>query len=83
MNLAPSSFAGLIIGGRPSKTYIFPWVLDGLDIGPSVLEIGPGPGVTTDLLRTRVDRVPCVEIDRRSAIPCSAWCATMSPSPEC
>jgi SAM-dependent methyltransferase len=49
------------------ETYIFPWVLDGLDIGPSVLEIGPGPGVTTDLLRTRVDRLTCVEIDQRCA----------------
>jgi SAM-dependent methyltransferase len=49
------------------ETYIFPWVLEGLDIGPSVLEVGPGPGVTTDLLRTRVERLTCVEIDQRFA----------------
>ena len=30
----------------------------------TVLEIGPGPGVTTDLLRERVARLTCVEIDR-------------------
>jgi SAM-dependent methyltransferase len=48
-------------------TYIMPWVLDGIDIGSNVLEVGPGPGVTTDLLRARVDRLTCVEIDRASA----------------
>jgi len=48
-------------------TYIMPWVLDGVDIGSNVLEVGPGPGVTTDLLRARVDRLTCVEIDRASA----------------
>ncbi len=49
------------------ETYILPWVLDGLDLGLNVLEVGPGPGVTTDLLRERVERLTCVEIDRRFA----------------
>ena len=49
------------------ETYIFPWVLDGLDVGTDVLEVGPGPGVTTDLLRGRVERLTCVEIDRAFA----------------
>jgi len=49
------------------ETYIFPWVLDGLDIGANVLEVGPGPGVTTDLLRRRVERLTCVGIDRAFA----------------
>jgi SAM-dependent methyltransferase len=44
--------------------HILPWVLDGVDLGPHVLEIGPGPGVTTDLLRARVKHLTCVEIDR-------------------
>src|ERR1022692_609903 len=44
-----------------------PWVLDVLDLGTNVLEVGPGPGVTTDLLRRRVERLPCVEIDRAFA----------------
>jgi SAM-dependent methyltransferase len=48
-------------------THIFPWTLDGVDLGSSVLEIGPGPGVTTDLLRGRVTRLTCVEIDRKLA----------------
>lgn len=45
------------------ETSLLPWVLDGLPIGPNVLEIGPGPGITTDLLRTRVAALTCVEID--------------------
>jgi SAM-dependent methyltransferase len=42
---------------------IVPWVLDGIDIGSNVLEVGPGPGVTADLLRRRVQHLTCVEID--------------------
>src|SRR5665213_242691 len=44
-------------------THILPWVLEGIDIGPNVIEIGPGPGATTDLLRSQVASLTCVEID--------------------
>ena len=44
-----------------------PQVLDGVELGDQVLEVGPGPGLTTDLLRTRVSRVTAIEIDRRLA----------------
>ena len=40
-----------------------PWVLAGADLGDAVLEIGPGPGLTTDVLRTRTARLTSVEID--------------------
>ena len=43
---------------------ILPWVLHDVDLGSNLLEIGPGPGITTDLLRARVDHLTCVEIDR-------------------
>jgi 16S rRNA A1518/A1519 N6-dimethyltransferase RsmA/KsgA/DIM1 with predicted DNA glycosylase/AP lyase activity len=46
------------------ETHIAPWVLEGVDLGSDVLEVGPGPGVTTDLLRSRVSHLTCVEIDR-------------------
>src|SRR5450759_5415598 len=46
---------------------ILPWVLKGVDLGPNVLEVGPGPGVTTDLLCDRVGHLTCVEIDPRFA----------------
>src|SRR5687767_9822548 len=46
---------------------MMPWVLGELDIGTNVLEIGPGPGVTTDWLRRRVSALTCIEIDRKLA----------------
>jgi len=49
------------------RTHIVPWVLEGVDLGSKVLEVGPGPGVTTDLLCRRVTELTCVEIDRRLA----------------
>ena len=42
---------------------ILPWALEGIDLGESLLELGPGPGVTTDWLRHRVGRVECLELD--------------------
>jgi SAM-dependent methyltransferase len=44
------------------STWIIPWVLDGVDLGDDVLEVGPGPGLTTDALRTLVPRLTAVEI---------------------
>jgi SAM-dependent methyltransferase len=49
------------------KDEIVPWVLDGVELGGSVLEIGPGPGATTDALRARVARLTCVEVDETLA----------------
>jgi SAM-dependent methyltransferase len=42
---------------------LMPWVEGAGDLGDHVLEIGPGPGLTTDLLRQRVSWVTAVEID--------------------
>jgi SAM-dependent methyltransferase len=42
---------------------ILPRALEGVDLGPTVLEIGPGPGFTTDVLMTRVDHLTAVEVD--------------------
>jgi len=46
---------------------MMPWVLGEVDLGANVLEIGPGPGVTTDWLRERVAALTCVEIDHQLA----------------
>ena len=40
-----------------------PWVLSAADLGQDILEIGPGPGLTTDLLRSRASRITAIEID--------------------
>ncbi len=42
---------------------ILPWAVGDLDLGDDVLEVGSGPGLTTDVLRRRVSRLTAVEID--------------------
>lgn len=45
------------------KQWVIPSALGGVDLGDDVLEVGPGPGRTTDLLREMVPRLTAVEID--------------------
>ena len=40
-----------------------PWALEGADLGANVLEVGPGYGATTDLLRGMVTHLTCVEVN--------------------
>lgn len=42
---------------------ILPWALQDVDLGDHVLEVGPGPGLTTDVLTGRLQKVTAVEID--------------------
>ncbi len=63
MNLAHRWLCGSRSWRNAVETYVIPWTLDGVELSGHVLEIGPGPGVTTDLLRGRVARLTCVEID--------------------
>jgi ubiquinone/menaquinone biosynthesis C-methylase UbiE len=44
-----------------------PWAIGNIDLGSNVLEIGPGPGLTTDLLRASVARLTALEIDSKLA----------------
>jgi SAM-dependent methyltransferase len=48
---------------------LLPWVLSVAPLGDDVLEVGPGPGRTTDLLRERAERVTAVEVDPTLAAP--------------
>ena len=48
---------------------IVPRVLDGVNLGSHVLEVGPGPGLATELLRKRCPRLTCLEIDPVFALP--------------
>lgn len=52
---------------RSTVAQRLPWAIGNTDLGPNVLEIGPGPGLTTDLLRASVQRLTALEIDPRSA----------------
>jgi SAM-dependent methyltransferase len=46
---------------------LLPWALQGVALGDDVLEVGPGPGVTTDLLRARARRLTALEVDAAAA----------------
>ena len=52
---------------QASLRQLLPWALEEVDLGDHVLELGPGPGLTTDILRTRVSQVTALEIDPRLA----------------
>jgi SAM-dependent methyltransferase len=54
------------------ETDLLPWIVESGDLGDDVLEIGPGPGLTTDLLRARVPRVTALELDDDLATKLSA-----------
>jgi len=45
------------------KRWIIPWVVDGLELGDDVLEVGPGPGRTTEVLASLVPHLTAAEID--------------------
>jgi len=45
------------------KEKIMPDALQNADLGQDVIEIGPGPGFTTDVLRDLSTRVTAVEVD--------------------
>lgn len=42
---------------------LLPWALGHVDLGPEVLEVGPGPGCVTDLLHERATHWTALEID--------------------
>lgn len=44
-----------------------PSILDRAKLGAEVLEIGPGPGLTSDILRRRTERLTVIEVDPRLA----------------
>jgi ubiquinone/menaquinone biosynthesis C-methylase UbiE len=44
-----------------------PWVLANADLGENVLELGPGPGLTTDRLRLAARHITAIEIDSKLA----------------
>jgi ubiquinone/menaquinone biosynthesis C-methylase UbiE len=45
------------------RRWIIPGALQHVELGDDVLEVGPGPGRTTDILREMTTRLTAVEID--------------------
>jgi len=46
------------------QRYMIPSVLEGIELGDDVLEVGPGPGRTTENLRNLTMRLTAVEVDK-------------------
>lgn len=76
MNLLHRRYCRSPEWGRLVAEDLVPWVLDDLSLGPRALELGPGPGLTTEHLRRRTDHLIAVEIDARDAAELSARHAT-------
>jgi ubiquinone/menaquinone biosynthesis C-methylase UbiE len=57
---------------RELEENVMPWVLNGVDLGTEVLEVGPGPGLTTDILRPRIAHLTALEIDSALALSLAA-----------
>jgi ubiquinone/menaquinone biosynthesis C-methylase UbiE len=51
---------------------VLPWAVGERDLGDDVLEVGAGPGLTTDVLRERVPKLTAIEIDHDLAEALSA-----------
>jgi len=54
-------------GWASAMRQYLPMMLGDVDLGNDALEIGPGPGVITDLLRERVPHLTSIEIDHALA----------------
>ena len=69
MNKLHLEYCGGPEWGKLVRESIIPWVTGGIDLGDHLLEVGPGPGLTTDVLRERVPQLTCVEVDTTLAEP--------------
>jgi SAM-dependent methyltransferase len=49
--------------GKHIEETLLPWVLADAKLGDRMIEVGPGPGLTTDLLRHKVQHLTAVEAD--------------------
>ncbi|HEY6404351.1 MAG TPA: class I SAM-dependent methyltransferase [Blastocatellia bacterium] len=67
MNSFHRWFCRTSIWKKALSNEIIPWALKDVELGDGVLEVGPGPGMTTDILRERLPRLTSIEIDPRLA----------------
>jgi len=67
MNRFENWFCGSSLWRRATENQVLPWMLSGYKLGDSVLELGAGPGASTEELRRRAARVTSLEYDRAFA----------------
>lgn len=69
MNAAHMDFCLSDVWKKMLEEQILPEALQEIDLGDDVVEIGPGPGFTTDILRAQVGHITAIEIDPVLARP--------------
>jgi len=67
MNAFENWFCGSSLWRGITERKILPWMLSGYSLGENVLELGAGPGATTQELRRRARRVTSLEYDHNFA----------------
>src|ERR1700756_3950246 len=63
MNRFENWFCGSSLWRFVTERKLLPWIVGGYPLGDHVLEVGAGPGATTDELLRRATRVTCLEYD--------------------
>ena len=63
MNRIHQWLCGSAVWVRHAERTLVPWVMDSVDLGTEVLEIGPGYGATTRILVGLVPQLTALEID--------------------
>jgi SAM-dependent methyltransferase len=72
MNKLENWFCGSALWRYVTRKQLLPWVLEGVELGDHVLEIGAGPGAATGELRKRAARVTSLEYDQNSVLKLAA-----------
>jgi ubiquinone/menaquinone biosynthesis C-methylase UbiE len=67
MNRFENWFCGSFFWRRVTERQVLPWMLSGHELGDNVLELGAGPGATTEELRRRAAHVTSLEYDHKFA----------------
>jgi ubiquinone/menaquinone biosynthesis C-methylase UbiE len=67
MNAFENWFCGSFFWRAVTERKILPWMLSGFSLGDNVLELGAGPGATTEELRRRAKCVTSLEYDHKFA----------------
>jgi len=63
MNDAHLKFCGSEEWKSALREHVLPYALRDARLGDDVLEVGPGPGMTTDLLRAELSKLTVLELD--------------------
>ena len=67
MNIVHRWYCNSVRWAKMLQEQMLPSALRGIELGDELLEVGPGPGKSTDWLRSRAAHVTAIEIDRKLA----------------